>query len=148
MATLFRLCSAKGTKVFPCALRVRESADASANKYFFFAPISRIFLFELWKITQSSIIAQIDGYFWGPTLKVPRKLRGEKSINWVSNFLKDSQKFLGQFHVGQWLNSELKHENSWNWSKNIIFIDIFLNFAKLRPSPKLSWAWVNKINND
>ena len=31
MATSFRHCSTKETKVFPCALRVRESADARAN---------------------------------------------------------------------------------------------------------------------
>ena len=31
MATSFRLCSAKETEVFPCALRFRESAGARAN---------------------------------------------------------------------------------------------------------------------
>ena len=44
------------------------------NKYFVFAPIKRIFMFELWKITQSSIIAQFDGYFGWPTLKLSKNI--------------------------------------------------------------------------
>ena len=46
---------------------------SSINKYFVHPPISRIFMFELWKFVWCSIMALIEGHFALQNMKLPRK---------------------------------------------------------------------------